>query len=168
MIDAMQSMPGPTTGQQRAIVAVLRAGLIGPIGQHAKNGVLRGFYPYPRAYYTRRQLSHSKPVLSPSRPLIDTRRHCARRQPGPIGKNTLLMTLCPPNVIPKYISFYYVIPEYNISYYIIPKYNIQYDKVCIFGSILYACATPPYPKISTPIFFQRRFTDLPYTKLRLF
>jgi len=53
---------------------------------------------------------------------------------------------CASNIIPKYISSYYVIPEYNISYYIIPKYNIQYDKVCISGSILYACATPPYPK----------------------
>jgi hypothetical protein len=146
MIDAMQSMPGPTTGQQRAIVAVLRAGLIGPIGQYAKNGVLRGFYPYPRAYYTRRQLTHSRPVLGPSRPLINTRRHCARRQSGLIGENSLLMTLCPPNIIPKYISSYYVIPQYNISYYIIPKYNIQYDKVCILG-LFYTHATPPPQKI---------------------
>jgi len=59
---------------------------------------------------------------------------------------------CAFNIIPKYISSYYVIPEYNISYYIIPKYNIQYDKVCIFGSILYACATPPYPKNLDPVF----------------
>jgi len=56
------------------------------------------------------------------------------------------------NIIPKYISSYYVIPEYNISYYIIPKYNIQYDKVCISGSILYACATPPTQKFWTLFF----------------
>lgn len=56
------------------------------------------------------------------------------------------------NIIPKYISSYYVIPQYNISYYIIPKYNIQYDKVCISGSILYACATPPTQKFWTLFF----------------
>jgi len=72
---------------------------------------------------------------------------------------------CAFNIIPKYISSYYVIPQYNISYYIIPKYNIQYDKVCIFGSILYACATPPYPKISTSVFFEGVFANLPQTKL---
>jgi hypothetical protein len=54
---------------------------------------------------------------------------------------------CAFNIIPKYISSYYTILQYNISYYIIPKYNIQYDKVCILGSIPYAYATPPYPKI---------------------
>ena len=142
MIDAMQSMPGPTTGQQRAIVAVLRAGLIGPIGQHAKNGVLRGFYPYPRAYYTRRQLSHSRPVLSPSRPLIDTRRHCARRQSGPIGENPLLMTLCPPNIIPSDI-----LPSDNI-----PPDIFYSEKNVIFGVFLHACATPPCPFFSNPFF----------------
>lgn len=152
MIDAMQSMPGPTTGQQRAIVAVLRAGVVGPIGQHAKNGVLRGFYPYPRAYYTRRQLSHSRPVLSPSRPLIDTRRHCARRQPGPIGENPLLMTNYPSIILQNHRLFDYIILCDNTSYDIIPCDNIWYDKVCIFGSILYACATPPYPKILDPVF----------------
>jgi hypothetical protein len=60
---------------------------------------------------------------------------------------------CAPNIIPKYISYHYVIPEYIVYNYIIPKYNIQYDKVCISGSILYACATPPYPKILDPVFF---------------
>ena len=96
MIDAMQCMSGPISGRQRAIVAVLRAGVEASIVRNAINGALRAFHSYPRAYYTRRQLAHSRPVLGPSRPLIDTRRHCARRQPGPIGKNTLLMTLCPP------------------------------------------------------------------------
>ena len=59
---------------------------------------------------------------------------------------------CASNIIPKYISSYYVIPEYNISYYIISKYNIQYDKVCILGSIPYAYATPPYPFFSNAFF----------------
>jgi hypothetical protein len=151
MIDAMQSMPGPTTGQQRAIVAVLRAGVVGPIGQHAKNGVLRGFYPYPRAYYTRRQLSHSRPVLSPSRPLIDTRRHCARRQPGPIGKNTLLMTLCPPNILLKYILPKHNIPKHNIQSDNVPKY-IFYSANNVYFWHIHACATPPYPKNLNPFF----------------
>jgi hypothetical protein len=152
MIDAMQSMPGPIRTRQRAIVPVLRAGVEASIVRNAINGVLRAFDRYPRAYYTRRQLAHSRPVLGPLRPLIDTRRHCARRQPGPIGENSLLMTLCPPNIIPRYISYYYVIPEYIVYDYIIPKYNIQYDKVCISGSILYACATPPTQKIWTLFF----------------
>lgn len=59
---------------------------------------------------------------------------------------------CASNIIPKYISYYHVIPQYNILYYIIPKYNIQYDKVCILGSVPYACATPPLP-----FFFKRLF-----------
>jgi|688.fasta_scaffold228581_5 hypothetical protein len=146
MIDAMQSMSGPIRTRQRAIVPVLRAGVEASIVRVSIIGLLRAFDRHPRAYYTRRQLAHSRPVIGPLRPLIDTRRHCARRQPGPIGENSLLMTLCPPNIIPRYISYYYVILEYIVHNYIIPKYNIQYYKVCISGSILYACATPPYPK----------------------
>jgi hypothetical protein len=74
---------------------------------------------------------------------------------APLGRSNAFHYIeCASNIIPKYISFYYVIPEYNISYYIIPKYNIQYDKVCISGSILYACATPPTQKIWTLLFYQ--------------
>jgi hypothetical protein len=155
MIDAMQSMAGAISGRQRAIVAVLRAGFIGPIGQHAKNGLLRAFHGQPRPWYTGRQLTHSRLVLSPSRPLIDTARHETREQCRDTGKNNALMTYCPSNIIPKYISYYHVILQYNISYYIIPKYNIQYDKVCILGSIPYAYATPPLPKKNGPPFYGR-------------
>ena len=147
MIDAMQGMPGPTTGQQRAIVAVLRAGVVGPIGQHAKNGVLRGFHPYPRAYYTRRQLAHSRPVLGPSRPLIDTRRHCARRQSGPIGENPLLMTLCPPNIIPSDI-----LPSDNI-----PPDIFYSEKNAYFWGIFTRMCDPPLPKKFGPCFSRGRF-----------
>ena len=137
MNNAMHGMPGPIRGQQRAIVAVLRAGLKWPILEKLKTGVLRGFMPYPRAYYTRRQLTHSRPVLGPSRPLIDTRRHCARRQSGAIGENSLLMTLCPSNIIPSDI-----LPSDNI-----PPDIFYSEKNVIFGVFLHACATPPPQKI---------------------
>jgi hypothetical protein len=43
-------------------------------------------------------------------------------------------------------------------------YPGQIDKYMLF-SRPYACATPPYPKILDPVFLQRRFADLPQTKL---
>ena len=151
MIDAMQSMSGPISGRQRAIVAVLRAGVEASIVQNAINGVLRAFDRYPKGCYTRRQLTHSRPVLGPSRPFIDTRRHCARRQPGPIGENTLLMTLCPPNISLKYILLKHIIPKHNIQSDNVPKYIFYSEKNAYFWRI-YACATPPYPKNLDPFF----------------
>ena len=109
-INPMHTMAGPISGRQRAIVAVLRAGFVGPIGQHAKNGLLRAFHGQPRPWYTGRQLTHCGPVLGPLRPLIDTGRHEAREQCRDTGKNNALMTYCPSNIIPKYILSYYVIP----------------------------------------------------------
>jgi hypothetical protein len=49
---------------------------------------------------------------------------------------------CAFNILPKYILYYHIIPYDNI-----PSDNIWYDKVLKSGSILYACETPPYPKI---------------------
>lgn len=145
MIDTMQSMAGPISGRQRAIVAVLRAGLEASIVRVQIIGHLRAFDRYPRGYYAQRQLTHCGPVLSPLRPLIDTRRHCARRQPGPIGENTLLMTLCPPNILLKYILLKHNIPKHNIQSDNVLKYIFYSEKNVYFWHI-YACATPPYPK----------------------
>ena len=151
-INPAHTMAGPISGRQRAIVAVLRARFIGPIVRLCKIGHLRGFYGQPLPWYTQRQLTHSRPVLGPSRPLIHTGRQYAGRQSGPIGPKSLLMTLCPPNNLHNYILYEYIILYDNISYDIIPCDNIRYDKVLKSGSILYAYATPPLPFFSGPLF----------------
>ena len=152
MNNPVHSMAGPISGRQRAIVAVLRAGLEASIVRVRIIGHLRVFCPYPRGCYTQRQLTHSGPVLSLLRPLINTGRQCAGRQSGLMGRKSLLMTLCPSIIILLYIIFYDNIPYYSISQYIIPCDNIWYDKVFKSGSILHACATPPPPKKMDPLF----------------
>jgi hypothetical protein len=151
MIDAMQGMSGPISGRQRAIVAVLRAGAEASIVRVSIIGLLRAFKRYPRGYYTLRQLMHSRPVLCPLRPLIDTRRHCARRQPGPIGENALLMTLCPPNIILNYILLCDNIPLDNLSWDNILKYILHSEKNVYF--FMHTHARPPLPKNLDPRFF---------------
>jgi len=156
-INPVHTMAGPISGLQRAIVAVLRAGLIWPIVRLCKIGHLRGFHGQPMPYYTRRQLTHSRPVPSPSRPLIHTGRQYAGRQFGPTGRKSLLMTLYPPNNPQNYILYKFIIPYDIISYDIIPSDNIWCDKVLILGYFTHTCATPPPPKILDPVFFHGHF-----------
>jgi hypothetical protein len=145
---AMHDMSAPISGRQWAIVAVLRAGFIGPIGQHVKIGVLRGFMPYPRPYYTRRQLMHSRPVLGPLRPIIDTRQHCARRQPGAIGENALLMTSCPPIEKGIILLFRYCMhPVILLSYCIYPVILYKTTVILEKNGFYTHVRPPPYPKI---------------------
>ena len=151
MNEAMQSMAGPISGRQRAIVDVLRAGHEASIVRVRIIGHLRAFAHYPRAYYIRRQLTHFRHVLSLPRPLTDTGRQCARRQSGPIGENALLMTLFPS--IEKSII--------QLSRYIVRTFSLQY---CMenqfklikvgFGVFSHICATPPLPQKKWTPFLQ--------------
>ena len=152
MNNPAHSMAGPISGRQRAIVDVLRAGFEASIVRVRIIGHLRAFAHYPRAYYTRRQLTHFRHVLSLPRPLTGTGRQCARRQSGPIGENALLMTLFPS--IEKSII--------QLSRYIVRTFSLQYCmenqfkliKV-VFWVFFHICATPPSPKKNGPPFYER-------------
>ena len=154
MNDAMHDMSAPISGRQRAIVAVLRAGFIGPIGQHVKIGVLRRFMPYPRPYYTARQLMHSRPVLGPSRPIIDTRQHCARQQPGAIGENALLLTICPSIEKSIIILFNYCMHPVILFHYCIYPVILYKTTVILEKNGSYTHVRPPPTQKFRPSFFE--------------
>ena len=143
MNEAMQSMAGPISGRQRAIVDVLRAGHEASIVRVRIIGHLRAFARYPRAYYTRRQLTHSRPVLGLQRPITNTGRQCARRQSGPIGENALLMTLCP-SIEKSIIQLF--------RYCIHPVQLFRYMRLVDFGCFPMRVRPPPPPKKMDPLF----------------
>ena len=71
---------------------------------------------------------------------------------------------CASNILLKYILLKHIIPKHNIQSDNVPKYIFYSEKNAYFWRI-YACATPPYPKILTSVFFEGVFANLPQTKL---